>query len=258
LNAAEGSPVLREARAIGRALRASGAALLRGETWILLVALGLLFPWFVVLWSRDLLPAGDRGPGGTLSGGAGIALDLGGQAVLHVLLLALLVPLLDGRREIAPGRLRPAGPRLLGIAAALAGAGIAEALCFALGWMEPLAGILGWRAAMGLGDLLFAAVRAWVAASVIAATRGDRAWPWGAGNLLAAGAFFFAGEYAAGALLDVAGEALWWASDGMEEATVRLPPPFFVAWRLADSLSALAALEYLRAAAPPPAAGAPA
>jgi hypothetical protein len=259
LNPVSASPVLREARALGRAFRGAGAALGRFETWFLLLALGVAAPWMLLLACEWFGRWGPDPPEPFLQTLEGRALSAAVHCAIAVLMIALLAPVLAGERVISLRSLRPRAMRLIVAAAALAGAELAWLLLFVTGLLHGFPGAPWWAGATTL-ELVVSLVEAWVIAFVLVSLRDGSGWPWGARHLLLGGALLFTGSLGTTAMVEPM--MAWLDLDPWTfgDATASAPPPWWVVWRVGDSLVVLIALEYLRIvqAAPPAPAGAPA
>ena len=257
MKAVAASPALHHARALGRAFLGAGRALRRGMTWFLLIAFGVCLPWLAILGRGIVDYDGPLQADQSLASTSSAAVDMAVHSVLYVLLLALLVPVLDGRRDVSLRRLGPPMRRLPIAVAALTGAEMAWRFVAIAGWEDPVSRALG----LGVGTLDFAVclVEAWTAAWVVSAMR-DGAWPWMARHLLVGGTLCAAGLIGA---YEFIGPMHW--GDGVFERLFgfdwdHLPPYWWVIWRLAEWMVALVVLEYLRIEpphAPAPAQAAP-
>lgn len=246
------SPVLREAKAVGRALRGTVRLLARWQAWLLLVMLSAVVPWFVKKWLVDYLAfVGPDSP--VLGEYSWIAVMCAIDASGFVLLLALLLPFLEGGREFSPEALRTAGARLAVTAAIFTG--LIAVDWIAAGWSmaDPLGFLLGGLLVSPSIDIPLSLAEAFVFARVLADIKRPVEWPFRAGHLVVAGMLLFIGDIPAAVipwLVDT------WTVDG--EWMVGGPMVFgslsAFSWDVSRALVGVAAFEYLRGVqADPPA-----
>ena len=101
---------------MGRAFRGAGRALRRPWTWLVLLVVGTLLPWFAFLSFGPFGMSPGTGVAAMFDSVLALAPFVATQCALIVLLLALLVPVLEGG-PVRLGRLRPPAIRLVGAAA---------------------------------------------------------------------------------------------------------------------------------------------